>query len=395
MNYDFDKVIQRRGTHSVKWDLPEADVLPMWVADMDFQAPPEVQVALAKAVEHGIYGYPYFGNSVQEAVAEWLHTRHNWQVSPESVVLLPGVVTGFNMAANAFAQPGDGVLVQTPTYGPFLKVAENFQLVQQTHQMNLDAEGRYQIDLDAFEATITPETRIFMLCNPQNPTGRVFTQEEMAGMAEICLRHDVLICSDEIHSDLVYSEHPHLPIAALDEKVGAKTVTLIAPSKTFNIAGLKASAAIIEDEDMRALFEAARQGMVGFVNTLGMAALQAAYQHGAPWLDTLLVYLEENRDFLASFVRDRLPGVKMAVPEGTYLAWLDCRELDLGPAKEGAYFNAFFEEKAGVALNEGAWFGPGGEGFARLNFGCPRETLVEGLERMARAVAEQSGRTRK
>ncbi len=391
MEYDFDKVIERRGTGSAKWDLPESDVLPLWVADMDFKAPPAVQTALSMAVEHGVFGYPYFGSRLQETVAEWLHTRHNWQVSPESVVLLPGVVTSFNMAASAFTQPGDGVLVQTPSYGPFLHVAENFKLSQQTHQLAQDADGRYFINLDAIEAALTPETRIFMLCNPQNPTGRVFTREELAGMAEICLRHDVLICSDEIHSDLVYSGHPHLPVAALDEKVGAKTVTLIAPSKTFNIAGLKASAAIIKDEEMRKQFESARQGLVGFVNTLGMTAMQAAYQDGAPWLDALLVYLQANRDLLAKFVAERLPGVRMSTPEGTYLAWLDCQELGLVPAGEDAHFNPFFEEHARVALNEGAWFGPGGEGFARLNFGCPRSTLVEALEKMERAVKEQAG----
>ncbi len=211
---------------------------------------------------------------------------------------------------------GEGVLVQPPTYGPFLHVAENFDLIQQENVLTQGADGQYQVDLDAFEAAITPETRIFMLCNPQNPTGRVFTREELTGMAEICLRHDVLICSDEIHSDLVYRGHKHLPVAMLDEEIAARTITLLAPSKTFNIAGLKASAAIIEDQDLRKQFDAARQGLVGFVNVLGAVAMQAAYQHGAPWLDALLLYLEENRNLLVNFRRSKAVGGEASLSPG-------------------------------------------------------------------------------
>ncbi|MBN2045559.1 MAG: pyridoxal phosphate-dependent aminotransferase [Anaerolineales bacterium] len=384
--FNFDELINRRDTDCAKWDLPEPDMLPMWVADMDFRSPAEVQEALLEAVRHGVFGYPHFGDCVQEAVADWVLARHGWRISPESVVLLPGVVTGFNLAANAFARPGDGLLVQPPTYGPFLRVAENFNLIQQENVLAQGEDGQYQVDLDAFEAAITPQTRIFMLCNPQNPTGRVFTREELAGMAEICLRHDVLICSDEIHSDLVYRGHQHLPLAMLDAEISAKTVTLLAPSKTFNIAGLKSSAAIIEDQDLREQFEAARQGMVGFVNALGAEAMRAAYLHGAPWLDALLVYLEANRDYLMEFVRERMPGVEAAAPQGTFLAWLDCRALEL-TQQEGALFNSFFAQKARVALNDGGWFGRGGKGFVRLNFGCPRSTLIEALERIERALA--------
>lgn len=385
MDFNFDEIIERRGTDCAKWDLPGEDVLPMWVADMDFRAPVEVQAALREAVEHGVFGYPYFDGCVQESVADWVQERHGWKVSPESVVLIPGVVTGFNLATNAFTRPGDGVLVQPPAYGPFLRVAENFDLIQQENVLVQGLGGQYQVDLDAFEAAITPETRIFMLCNPQNPTGRVFTREELTGMAEICLRYDVLICSDEIHADLVFSGHKHLPMAMLGEEISAKTITLIAPSKTFNVAGLKASAAIIEDEELRQQFESARKGMVGFVSSLGAEAMQAAYGYGGPWLDALLVYLEENRNLLVDFVREQLPGVEAATPQGTFLSWLDCRALDL-EQEEGTYFNNFFEKQAKVALNDGGWFGSGGEGFARLNFGCPRSTLIEALERMENAL---------
>ena len=386
--YDFDHVHTRRGTNCVKWDLTPEDALPLWVADMDFHSPPEVRDALAAVVEHNIFGYPYFGTSGQEAVAEWVAERHGWEVSPESVMLLPAVVAGFNMAATAFASPGEGILIQPPAYGPFLEVAGNHGFIQQEAVLKPDADGKFNIDLDAFEAAITPETRVFLLCNPHNPTGRVFTREELAGMAEICMRHNVVICSDEIHSDLVYSGHRHIPIAALDKEISARTVTLIAPSKTFNVAGLKASAAIIEDEEMRKQFEAAKKGLVGFfVNMMGATALEAAYRHGGPWLDALMAYLEENRNLLAEFVANRLPGVNMHTPEGTFLAWLDCRSLDL-PKGETIipHFNYFFSKEAGVVLNEGAWFGTGGEGFVRLNFATSRQVLVEALERMEAAL---------
>ena len=386
--YNFDILHERRGTDCSKWDTTVSDVLPLWVADMDFCSPPEVVEALQATVQSGIFGYPYFGNQVQEAIADWIHDRHGWEVNPESVVPIPGVVTGFNLAANAVAQPGDGVLVQPPTYGPFLHVAKNFNLIQQEALLTQGADGQYQVDLDAFEAAITPETRIFMLCNPQNPTGRVFTRQELEGMADICLRHGVTICSDEIHSDLVFSGHPHLPVASLDPSISDHTITLIAPSKTFNIAGLKASAAIIEDPDLRKKFNTARQGLVGFVNTLGMVALQAAYQHGAPWLEALLAYLEDNRDLTVQFVRERLPGIEVNVPQGTYLAWLDCREAALEHSESGQ-INSFFEQRAKVALNEGRWFGSGGEGFVRLNFGCPRTILLEALERMEVALKQE------
>jgi cystathionine beta-lyase len=288
------------------------------------------------------------------------------------------------------AQPGDGFLVQTPTYGPFFGVKQNVGLSQQAMELTRDAVGDYRIDLDAFEATITPETKVFMLCNPQNPTGRVFSKTELEGMAEICLRHGIVICSDEIHSDLVYSGHKHIPIASLDREIAASTITLAAPSKTFNVAGLQASVVIIENNDLREKFAAAGKGLADhWVNVLGMIALQTAYQQGAPWLDALLAYLETNRDLTFNYVNQQLPGVKMARPEGTFLAWLDCREVleksGMQPGEDD-HFSPFFEQHARVALNNGEWFGQGGEGFVRLNFGCPRHVLQDGLDRMRSAL---------
>jgi cystathionine beta-lyase len=387
MTFDFDHLLNRHNHHSSKWDKVEADELPLWVADMDFQSPPAVIEALQHAVSHGVFGYPYFGKQVEETAANWLAERHNWQVDPAHILFLPGVVAGFNMAAAAAAQPGDALLVQPPTYGPFLRVAKNWHLTQQENVLIPDETGQYRVDLDAFEAAITPDTRIFMLCNPQNPTGRVFTRQELEGMAEICLRHNVVICADEIHHDLVYSEHTHIPIASLSEEVAANTITLLAPSKTFNIAGLQASVAVIENDELRQKFNAQRRGMVEWVNLMGMVAMQTAYAEGAHWLDELLLYLEENRNLVAETVQNKMPGVEMAAPEGTYLAWLDCRGVDMsGYESKGANFNLFFKDKAGVVLNSGEWFGTGGQGFVRLNFGCPRPRLQEALDRMVKAL---------
>ena len=250
-------------------------------------------------------------------------------------------------------------------------------------EMPRKADGQYSVNLEAFEAALTGRTRIFMLCNPHNPTGRVFRKDELEAMADICLKNDIIICSDEIHSDLVFSGNKHIPIASLSPEIAAKTITLIAPSKTFNIAGLKASVAIITDEELRKQFDGARKGLTGWVNLLGMVAMEAAYDQGEAWLDTLLPYLEANRDYAFDFINNELPGVKMAKPEGTYLAWLDCQKAEI----EGKP-SQFFQEHAKVAMNDGAWFGQGGEGFVRLNFGCPRSMLEESLDRMKEALTK-------
>jgi len=381
MTFDFDKRINRRDSESVKWCRYHDEIIPMWVADMDFLTPPAVIQALRERVDHGVFGYPQICPEIKEAIAAWLSQRHGWEVSAEHLILLPGVVKGFNLAAHAVCQPGQGVLVQTPTYGPFLEVADNVGLVQEEMELTRGDDGQYQIEMDAFRGAISEKTRIFMLCNPQNPTGRVFRQDELEAMAQVCLENDIIICSDEIHSDLIFSESAHIPIASLAPEIAAKTITLLAPSKTFNIAGLKASVAVIENDELRQRFEGAKQGLVGWVNLLGLTAMQAAYQEGAAWLDELLAYLEANRDYVVDFVHNELPGVDVAKPEGTYLAWLNCRgaEIPGNPSK-------FFREQAGVAMNDGAWFGAGGEGHVRFNFGCPRAQVEEALDKMKTAV---------
>ena len=382
MSYDFDQVIDRRSTESNKWHKYPADVLPLWVADMDFRSPEPVIRALRERVEHGVFGYGAEQPELHEVILDRLQKRYGWRVAPEAILTLPGVIPGFNLACRVGATPGDGLLLQTPVYPPILRAPVNVGLTTEEAELTQGRDGRYTIDFDRFEAAIRERTRVFLLCNPHNPVGRVFTRDELQRMAEICLRRGLLICADEIHCELAYPGTPHVPMASLDPEIADRTITLMAPSKTFNLPGLKFSVAIIPNAGLRERFVAAQVDLVRAVNILGYTAGLAAYRDGQPWLDELLRYLEANRDFVAGFVKNSLPGVRVAPPEATSLAWLDCREADL----PGGDPYTFFLERAKVALNDGKAFGRGGAGFVRLNFGCPRSILGEALERMRAAL---------
>ena len=383
MNCDFDRVIDRRRTASNKWRKYGDDVLPLWVADMDFASPEPVVRALRERAEHGVYGYLYEEPEFAEIFVDRLQKRYGWRVSPEAVVLLPGVIPGFNMAARAIAEPGDGILIQTPAYPPLLRVPGNIGLTHDAMELTRRADGRYLVDLDAFPSAIRDRTKLFLLCNPHNPVGRAYERAELDGMAEACLRRDLVIISDEIHCDIMFSGHQHTPIASLAPEIASRTMTMMAPSKTFNLAGLKISVAVIPDARLRERFLAQKLDLVHGLNVFGFTAALAAYRDGQAWLDELLRYLEANRDFMHEYVRANLPGVTMSPPEATYLAWLDCREARV----PGGDPWTFFLERAKVALNDGAVFGAGGKGFVRLNFACPRSILREGLERMRGALA--------
>ena len=382
MPYDFDRVIDRRSTESNKWHKFPPDVLPLWVADMDFPSPEPVIRALRERVEHGFFGYGAEQPEFHEVTCDRLLKRYGWKVPPEALVLLPGVIAGFNMAARAVASPGEGILMLLPVYPPILRLPDNIKMSRDGVDLVRGADGRYTIDVDTFERAITPLTRMFLLCNPHNPVGRVFTREELARMAEICLRRGLVLCADEIHGELIYPGHQHVPIASLDPEIEARTITLIAPSKTFNLAGLRCAVAVIPNQALREKFVASRLDMVQTPNILGYTAMLAAYRDGQPWLDELLRYLERNRDFLVKHVRANFPGIEVGVPEATYLAWLDCRKAHI--PNNDAF--TFFLETGKVSFNDGATFGRGGQGFVRLNFGCPRSLLTEGLERMGTAL---------
>jgi cystathionine beta-lyase len=376
-----DNCPDRRDGESAKWNYYPRDVLPMWVADMDVRSPQAVMDALQRRVSNGVFGYPLPSAELANVVVQRMEARYHWKIDPMDIILVPGVVSGFNLVAQAFTPPGSSLVVQTPVYPPFLAAAANANARRITVDLVEQEDGRYVIDFEAFERGIEPDTRTFIMSNPHNPVGRVFTREELEKLGEICLRHGVIIISDEIHSDLIYRGAQHTPIASLSAELAANSVTLIAPSKTFNVAGLDCSVLICTDPKKRNQIELAGRGLPGHVNIMGQVAALAAYTGGQAWLDEMLLELEENRDLLYEFVREHLPGIRMAKPEGTYLAWLDCRGLHL---PTDPYH--FFLEQAKVALNDGLEFGKAGEGFLRLNFGCSQRMLMEALTRMESAL---------
>ncbi len=385
MPYDFSRVVDRRHSDSVKWREYGEDVLPLWIADMDFPSPPPVIQALHERVEHAIFGYGTEPPELQPLLMERLHRFYGWQVPPEALVFLPGVAVGFNLACRALVGSGEGVLVQTPLYPPILAAPANARVNRHEMELTRQPDGHYEIDFEAFDRAICEQTRLFILCNPHNPVGRAWRRDELERLAEICLRHGLTICADEVHCDIVYPGHQHLPIASLSPEIAERTITLMSPSKTFNMPGLHWALAIIPNPKLRNKLAVARAGLIQRPHNLGTAAALAAYRDGQPWVDDLLLYLKANRDFLVDYVTTQLPGIHVAKPEGTYLAWLDCRGAGI-PGNP----HEFFLREARVALNNGSTFGRGGEGFVRLNFGCPRPILREALERMGRALTPLS-----
>lgn len=378
---NFDQVIERRGTDSIKWNYYNEDVLPMWVADMDFRSPEPVINALHERVDHGIFGYGCPPEGLKEAIIAHLGDRQDWHVSEDDISFISGVVTGFNHAIYSLTESGDKVLIQTPVYPPFLMAPALAGRERVENPLIRCADGRYEIDFVDFEEKCASGVKLFVLCSPHNPVGRVFTRQELTRMGEICLRYGIKICSDEIHADLIFSGYQHIPTASISKEVSDITVTYFAPSKTFNIAGFSTSVYVAQNEKLRKTLSQSMTMLLGHPNILGLYAARAAYQHGRRWLEELLLYLEANRNYLVDTVRNELPGVKIWKPEGTYLGWLDCRGLNLKRSP-----HLFFLEEAKVGLNQGEHFGEDGKGFVRINFGCPRALLVEGLDRMKVAI---------
>ncbi|MBW2623498.1 MAG: pyridoxal phosphate-dependent aminotransferase [Deltaproteobacteria bacterium] len=387
MKYDFDKIIDRRNSNSAKWDAVEMlfgskDVLPMWVADMDFDAPAPVIEALTKRAENGIYGYLGRPDSYYEAFINWVKRRHGWTIDRRWLTFSPGVVCGISVAILALSQPGDEVITQPPAYYPFYRLVKNNgrQLVYNPLRL---VDGQYRMDFDDLKKKAGPRTRMMILCNPHNPVGRVWEKDDLRQVGEFCLENNIVLISDEIHSDLIHKGHKHVPTASISDEIAQNTIVCMAPSKTFNLAGLKSSAIIIPNKGLRLSFNLMLDSIgIRMDNTFGAVALESAYQYGEDWLEQLLEYLAGNIKFATEFLDQNVPGITAMDLEGTYLLWLDCRELGLSDKA----LKELMDKKAKVGLDEGPMFGPGGEGFQRLNLACPRATLEDGLTRIERAV---------
>jgi cystathionine beta-lyase len=389
LKYDFDRVVDRTGTESLKWVYPRKvlkveDAIPMWVADMDFEAPPAVVEALSRRAAHGVFGYPLVPPSFFAAAIDWLKRRHGWTVEKKWMAMTPGIVPALNYAVRAFTKPGDGVIIQTPVYHPFYYAIENNGRRVVRNPLRFDGR-RYTMDLDDLRTKIDAPGQVLILCSPHNPVGRVWTREELEALARIAVERDLLVISDEIHHDLVYRGHHHQVLAALSPELAQQTITCIAPSKTFNIPGLATAAVVSPNPDLLKKFEdeAERAGF-DLGQVFGIVGFEAAYTHGEDWLEELLPYLEGNVDFMENSFEERIPRIRLIRPQGTYLALLDCRGLRL----EASQLNDFFLKKARVYFSDGKIFGEEAAGFVRINFGCPRSVLREALERIERAVRE-------
>ncbi len=393
MKYDFDKVIDRTNHHSAKWDELEVtfgakDVLPMWVADMDLMSPKPVIEAIKKAAEHGIYGYTSRPSSYYEAIINWMKKRHNWKVKKDWLVYSPGVLPALSIIVRTFTQPCDKVIVQPPVYYPFFRVIEENSRCVVNNPLKFENE-QYVMDLRDLERKIDdPRVKILILCSPHNPVGRVWKEEELIELGEICLKNNITLVSDEIHADILYKGYKHTPFASISEEFAQNSITCTGPSKTFNLAGLQTSTIIIPNEKYYKIYNSVLNSLsLNENNVFGLVALEAAYRYGEEWLTQLLDYLNENVKFLIEYLEERIPKIKLIKPEGTYLAWLDCRQLGL----DAMSLSSFMIKNAKVALDDGYWFGSGGEGFERMNIACPRSILKEGLNRIEKALNKNLG----
>ncbi|MDC3418295.1 MalY/PatB family protein [Aquibacillus salsiterrae] len=383
----FKKEINRRGTNSVKWDLASSiygssEVLPMWVADMDFETPFTVKEALTERAEHGIFGYTYTDTSVHSSIIDWITRRHRWEIKASWLVYSPGVIPTLHAAIEALTRPNDRVLIQTPVYPPFYDVIKKHDRTLVTNPLMLK-DNQYSIDFDDFAEKIK-HVSLFILCNPHNPVGRVWTEEELRKMAELCIANHVTIISDEIHADLIYHNNKHIPIGALSNEINHQTVTCMSPTKTFNLAGLQASFAFTPNKQLRDnLKKQFEKHGINYLNTMGLVAMQVAYQTGEQWLNELINILEENKTIVTNALAN-VEEINVIEPQGTYLIWMDCRNMGL----DHEQLKKFMIEQAKLGLNDGITFGQEGEGFMRLNIACPPDTVKNGMKRLLTALGK-------
>ena len=395
MKYDFDRVVDRKGTASVKWDtvsslFGEEDILPMWVADMDFPSAKPVTDAIIERAGHQVFGYTLPEKSVIGAIVDRVQQKYGWGINPEWIVFTPGVIPSIHAAVRAFTHPGDDIIIQSPVYYPFWSALHDCGCQVANNQLKL-LDGHYEIDYNdliskfALKDGMSPtasRARMMILCSPHNPVGRVWTRDELVHMGEIVIERGALMLSDEIHCELLFKGAKHTPFSSISREFEQHSMVCMAPSKTFNLAGLNASIIIIPNEELRLRFNAARHGIVTRVNLFGLTAMEAAYRYGDEWLGQLLEYLQGNLDYLMAYFEQKIPKIEVIKPEGTYLVWLDCRKLGLGDAE----LRSFMRKKARVGLDDGYLFGPAGAGFQRINIACPRSILTEALEKIENAV---------
>ncbi|MFE3975136.1 MULTISPECIES: MalY/PatB family protein [unclassified Peribacillus] len=388
MKYNFDQEIRRLNTDCEKWDKLEnqfgvKDVIPMWVADMDFQSPQPIIEALKQRVEHGVYGYTLRPDSYMESIVSWLKRRHRWSIEKEWITHSPGVIPALSLAIQSFTQTGDKIIIQPPVYHHFARVIQANGREIVNNPLKLE-NGHYSIDFADLEAKIDSTVKMLILCSPHNPIGRVWSKEELTRLGQICMKHNILVVADEIHCDFVYKTHTHIPFASISEEFANHSLTCIAPSKTFNLMGVQTSSIIIPNQQLRDRYDRELNTLsIGSPNIFGVVALEAAYRHGEEWLDQLLEYLQGNLEFTLNYFSKNIPQIKVIQPEGTYLVWLDCRELGFS-VKE---LDEFMLRKARVAMNEGLIFGMEGEGFMRLNIACPRSMLKNALDGIEKAIS--------
>ncbi len=388
MDYNFDEIIDRQNTDSIKYDLRKLifgreDVLPMWVADMDFKTPDFIIESIKNRLNHPVLGYTLEPSGMDEAIMDWMKTRHGWDIRKEWIVSGPAVVPSMAVLVHAFSDPGDEIIVQKPVYFPFFRTITNHNRYILNNPL-INKNGRYEMDLDDLNKKITPRTKMIFLCNPHNPGGRVWREKELKALADICLENNILIISDEIHSDLVLFGNKHIPTASINEDISRNTITCMSSSKTFNTAGLASAYMIISNLKNRRIYkEKLNDFHLNIGNIAGLFAQEAAYRNGSEWLEQLLKYLEGNIDYLVDFMQKHLPSVKVMKPEGTYLVWMDFRDTNIDTKK----LKKFIIDEAGLGLSDGFLFGEEGLGFQRLNLACPRSVLKKGLERLNRAFS--------
>jgi cysteine-S-conjugate beta-lyase len=386
--WNFDEPVIREGTHCIKYDLREEifgikDIIPMWVADMDFAIPDFITSALNNRLKHEILGYTFRPPEYYTSITSWLKCRHNWLVEKENVIFTPGIVPALNFCTLAFTEPGDKIIVQPPVYFPFFSAVESHGRVLQLNKL-IEIDGKWEMDFESLKESIDGKTKMIIISNPQNPVGRVWSTEELSKLADICLKNNILIISDEIHCDLVLPGYKHTPVASLSEEIAKNTVTCLAPSKTFNLAGLSTSSVIISNPVLRKSFNRILDNLhVGNGNIFGTIASIEAYSHGHEWLDALLDYIDRNTDFVEDYCTKMIPEIIPVKPEATYMIWLDCRKFGL----TGKELQNFFVTKAGVGMNEGSTFGSGGEGFMRMNIATTHQTVIKAMEQIEKAVS--------